>query len=84
MVLLKHKMYNLKLCKNVAHRKIIAFNGQKIPYKVGGMFRGERKEKSKSEIPYFAKFRKQWFQQYLTILTTVCSYYGFFFQTLNI
>lgn len=54
MVLLKHKMYNLKLCKNVAHRKIIAFNGQKIPYKVGGMFRGERKEKSKSEIPYFA------------------------------
>lgn len=55
MVLLKIKMCNFKLCKNVVYKKILYLMGIKKFYilKVGGMFWGEGKEKLKLEISYF-------------------------------
>lgn len=56
MVLSKIKMCNLKLYKNVAHKKNLAFNGnKKIPYIKSRWNVLRWKEiKIKIEIPYFA------------------------------
>lgn len=54
MVLSKHKMYNLKLCKNVALKKFLHSMGKKSHIRLVECFEVKGKKKSKSEIPHFA------------------------------